>query len=339
MTRIAAFLSGFYLLFTASSGVAAPEKLTIVLPAPPSASRIVASKLYLKLGAGDDWHTPVLKNGQLTLRRAALPKAAAPVRWRDDKDRLPDGVLTLGNRDIAAAWLSQPTARYGHGVLGDAIEAGALSVLMKDGRLLTHALSPEAVFEDRLARLADLTGDGRDEVIVVKSYLDAGAAVAVYKPTADTLTPLAEAQPVGLPNRWLNPVGIADFDGDGKAEVAAVITPHIGGRLTLFGLHNGRLVAELQTSAFSNHAIGSRELGLATFGEFLGDGRIVIALPDAGREAMRLVTFAGGHFADLATIRHDRDITGPVVAQDLDGDDRPELVYPLDDGRLIALRF
>ena len=30
----------------------------------------------------------------------------------------------------------------------------------------------------------------------------------------------AETPPTGSPNTWLNPAGIADFDGDGMADIA-----------------------------------------------------------------------------------------------------------------------
>ena len=34
--------------------------------------------------------------------------------------------------------------------------------------------------------------------------------------------------------RWLNPVGVPDLDGEERAEIAAVITPHIGGTLKVY---------------------------------------------------------------------------------------------------------
>ncbi|PMR68583.1 hypothetical protein CR158_22340 [Halomonas heilongjiangensis] len=37
-----------------------------------------------------------------------------------------------------------------------------------------------------------------------------------------------------MPNRWLNPVGVADLSGNGEAEIAAVTTPHIGGVLRVY---------------------------------------------------------------------------------------------------------
>ena len=148
-------------------------------------------------------------------------------------DMLPDGALSTGSRGIAEAWLTGPTRRYRHGIMGDAIEASGLRVVTSEGRTLEASLGPDSVFEDRLARLADVDGDGRDEVLVVRSYLDAGAALAVYEVRGGALRHKAEAAPIGRPSRWLNPVGVADFDGDGAPEAAAVITPHIGGILII----------------------------------------------------------------------------------------------------------
>lgn len=69
------------------------------------------------------------------------------------------------------AWLIEPTTRYNHAVLGDAIEAGGF--LVERGRKrLVFTLPPDAVFEDRRVRLADLDGDGIPEAIVVKAYLE-----------------------------------------------------------------------------------------------------------------------------------------------------------------------
>ncbi|MDE0726562.1 MAG: VCBS repeat-containing protein [Alphaproteobacteria bacterium] len=140
-------------------------------------------------------------------------------------ERLPDGLVTMGQRDIAAAWLTGPSRIYGHGVLGDAIEATGLAVKMRDGRDLSHRLRGASVFEDRRARLADLDGDGRDEIIVVRSCLARGAALAVFRVVGNRLEWVTETPPIGMAHRWLNPAGVADFDGDGRLELALVVTP------------------------------------------------------------------------------------------------------------------
>ncbi|MGB0630939.1 MAG: hypothetical protein ACPGRZ_09605, partial [Alphaproteobacteria bacterium] len=76
---------------------------------------------------------------------------------------LPDGLVAVSSRgDIAAAWYTEPTTRYGHAVLGDAIEAGGLRIRTRDGDVLDYALPQTEVFEDRAPRLADLdAGRGR----------------------------------------------------------------------------------------------------------------------------------------------------------------------------------
>ncbi len=92
---------------------------------------------------------------------------------------LPDGRVAIGTRDIARAWLAEPTTRYDHGILGDKIEAGALVIETRDGKRQTVRLKDDAVFEDLEPRLADLDRDGHDEIVVVKSSLKRGSSLAV----------------------------------------------------------------------------------------------------------------------------------------------------------------
>ncbi|WP_299481083.1 hypothetical protein [uncultured Roseibium sp.] len=76
----------------------------------------------------------------------ALPAAAEELPeavWAGSSARpeggLPDGKFAVyrpGRPDAVAAWYGSPTRRYGHGILGDAIEAGSLHVAMRN--LLAH---------------------------------------------------------------------------------------------------------------------------------------------------------------------------------------------------------
>ena len=71
----------------------------------------------------------------------------------------------------------------------------------------------EAVIEDVMPRLVDIDGDGLDEVVVVRSFIDWRPAVAILGLREGKLDLLAQS-PVGVLMRWMNPVGFADFDGD-----------------------------------------------------------------------------------------------------------------------------
>ena len=53
------------------------------------------------------------------------------------------------------------------------------------------------------------------------------------------MLPSSAATPfIGTPRRWLAPVGVADLDGDGRAEIAYVETPH---RDKVLMLENGQI--------------------------------------------------------------------------------------------------
>jgi len=247
-------------------------------------------------------------------------------------DALPDASVATGKRNIIAAWLAAPTRRYAHGVLGDAIEAGMVVVEDAQGKRHRLTLPSNAVFEDRYARLADLDGDGRDEIIVVKSTLTKGAALAVLALAPHGLEIAAQTPPIGQAHRWLNPAGIADYDGDGHNEIALVVTPHIGGRLEFWEYRNRKLQRKARLYGFSNHVIGSRAQKMSASADFDGDGVTDLALPSQDRRALRIISLAGGAAMETAKIA----LPGRVVTEILLM--RRAMVMGLDTGQLVILR-
>lgn len=269
----------------------------------------------------------------LSLEKMPLPPPVAP----DDEARLADGMVTSGDRGIHSAWLIQPTRRYAHGALGDDVEAGGVAAHLADGRVVRLSLGADAVFEDLTPRLADMDGDGRDEILLVKSTLERGAALAVIAPANGGLRIAAESQPLGQPNRWLNPIGTGDFDGDGRIEAAVVTTPHVGGTLRTYEMHAGRLLQDFALAGFSNHALGSRQLGLSAVLDVSGDGVPDLAVPGNDRRVLKVLTLASGRFRTLAVIDHGAAIATDVVVRDLDGNGRQDLIYALDNRFLLAV--
>ena len=105
---------------------------------------------------------------------------------------------------------------------------------------------------------------------------------------------MAEADPIGIPFRWLNPVGAANFDGDSVTEVAAVVTPHLSGRLTLYQRGGTKFEREAECSGCSTYLIGSTVLDMSVIEDVNGDGVPDIILPSLDRDRLAVVCFAGG---------------------------------------------
>jgi hypothetical protein len=251
---------------------------------------------------------------------------------------IPQSSATDGKHDIRSALFAGPTVRYRHGILGDAIEAGVLAVERRDGDRVLFVLDEESVFEDLTPRLHDIDGDGRDEVVVVRSYLDWGAALSVFGLRDGELVQIAEADPIGRPHRWFNPIGAADFNGNGQVEFAAVITPHIGGWIVLCR-HDGRHLREIgRWPGYSKHGIGSTVLRMATVVDANGDGLLDITVPTHDRNVLKAVTLIDGELAELQSVSNASAITTSIVAVDLDGNGLEEIIYGLDNGSLVVIR-
>ena len=273
----------------------------------------------------------------VSLDRLPEPKSAATTGRRPGM--LPDGVVARGAGTIRAAWLTGPTRRYAPGVLGDDIEASGIAVETAAGEVLSLTLGPDAVFEDRIPRLVDLNAVAGTEVLLVKSTLSKGAALALVAPADGKLSVVAEGEPIGIPYRWLNPVGVGDFDGDGRLETAHVETPHIGGTLVLSRRERDRLVEVRRVGGFSNHRMGSRVLGLSMVLDADGDGVPDLVVPDDSRTRLRIVTFAGGRFRELARVDLGAEIASSLRRAEIGRDGRKGIAFRLTDGRVVGLVF
>ena len=124
---------------------------------------------------------------------------------------------------------------------------------MEGGQTRRFTLPETLVYEDTAPRLADLTGDGLPEVLVVESSLTKGSRLAVYSARGR----MAATAHIGDRNRWLAPVGAADLDGDGRVELAYVETPHLGKVLKVVHLSGDTLTPVAELAGLTNHRPGS----------------------------------------------------------------------------------
>ena len=282
----------------------------------------------VRVRAGGRWYAVERKNGRVVLRFLDAP--APPTL---PERALPDGQVVHGSKDIRRAWLADPTTRYDHGVLGDKIEAGSVVVETRNGTRHTVNAGPDAVFEDLRLRLADF-GDGHDSIVVVKSYLKRGSSLAVIGNRRGRYEVVAETPPIGRPHRWLDPAGIADFTGNGKADIAFVRMPHVLGQLELWTFDGNRLSKRDQMPNFANHIAGTRALNMAAVADFNFDGVADFALPSLDRSRLRLVSF-GPHPQEIKSL--------PLPAKAVTnfgmvgGKGAPAIVFGLADGTLVAL--
>lgn len=241
------------------------------------------------------------------------------------QQRLAQSQATSGVGDIAWAWLGSPTLRYPHAALGARQHAASLHVLasLPHVQLQTYLLPLHRVFEDRVPRLVDLDGDGREEIILIEADAFLGAALVVFGLRNGVVVELARGPHAGSSFRWLNPVGVADFDGDGFLDLASVSTPHIGGVLTLHHYRPPRLEPYARTTDVSNHRMGEVEQQLAVIVPKSGQ-RPAILIPDMQLTALQALRWdAPGQWTELAR---------PLALQA-----RVESFTPLDGGGCLRL--
>lgn len=228
-----------------------------------------------------------------------LPRAA--------QQRIPQSQSVAGSNSVAWVWLGSPTRRYPHSALGSTVHAGSVHAIVRtpagSWREQVYELPLHRVFEDRVPRLVDLDLDGRDEILLIESDALRGSSLVVLKTTIDgDLSEWARGPYAGSTFRWLNPVGVADFDGDGQLDIASVTTPHIGGTLILHHVQAPELRPFAKMMDVSNHRMGALEQDLAVI-VTLPDTRPTIIVPDMTRRALHALRWdAPGQWKELADL-------------------------------------
>ena len=206
-----------------------------------------------------------------------------------------EGVLTDldgdGALDLFAVWMSphegddQPgdqagwlmALNDGHGVL----ELKRIEEVAVTGQSITDSetggMTVSLVSLEVLG--ADLTGDGRDEVAMYIS--NAGSAVEVWSIGAELQVEVL----MQIESRWLGDV--ADWDGDGKAELfVGTSSREEGSTLEVWGVEQG--VWTVETAAAAERHV------LNQVGDFTGDGTLnVLWAPIFGRASTWIVGALG----------------------------------------------
>lgn len=213
---------------------------------------------------------------------------------------------------IAKARYTAPVERYGHFALGRPHEYARVSASTSAGRKLELQLPENEVFEDLAPRLVKLAPGEPATLLAIVSRRDAGSRLVLIGLNGGRLAISAQSAAIGTQNRWLNPVGAADLDGDGRAEIAAVITPHIGGTLKLYRRQGADLIEIAALAGFSNHVYGTSELALSMPLEM--DGHMRLLVPDATRLLLRIVSLQEGRLVETGRCALSAPVTGPIEA-------------------------
>ena len=232
-----------------------------------------------------------------------------------DIDALPDARLV--SSDGLVAVLTEPTNRYAHGVLGDTLEAAAVTVLDPSAQSIVQVVDFESdVVEGVAPMFADIDDDGVAELVVTLSNADGGARVAVVSESGGIF---AETEPIGQASRWRHQIAVGPLGPDGETELVEVITPHLGGIVTFHRLEEGELVEVASIPGFTSHVLGSRNLDMAVVADANGDGRPELVIPTQDRQELAGLQRSADGVEIVWTVPLGSQVVTNLAAADLDG--------------------
>ncbi|AXG09344.1 hypothetical protein DU484_05375 [Haloplanus rubicundus] len=223
----------------------------------------------------------VATNGDIVVRRDGTPT-------RLDADAPTDGRL-VRVADGRYALYGGRTTRYAHGALGDTVEGSRLLLIdAVDGRIeAAVTLDAPTVFEGLSPLVADLDGDGDDEIVTTVADSADGARIRVYDAEGTELA----TGPVYGPG-WRHQLCVAPFGPDGRPELAVVRKPHVDRTVEFYRLDDGLSVTATH-EGYASHTYGSRNVDGGLAADLDGDGRPELLVPTADRRTLAAVRRTG----------------------------------------------
>lgn len=172
---------------------------------------------------------------------------------------LPDTELVSvdmdGDSQEDIAFMSDPSNRYRHAVLGDDLEGITVTVVHNTLEpLASFTLTDPFVFEQR--RVIPFKLENKQGLLATRSSDRSGAGVILLSLEEGALVVSAESASIGTGFRWLNLFAAKD------GFAYAVRTPHIGGAFQRYSLADASLSIEPFHLGVTNHVIGARNLDL-----------------------------------------------------------------------------
>jgi hypothetical protein len=234
-------------------------------------------------------------------------------------DALPDARL-LTDADGNILLLSSPSQHYDHGILGDTVEAGSITMVATQPEphvVRTIPIPEEKVVEGIAPIWADITGDGEKEIIVTLSDYGQGAQLAVVSEAGELL---AQSDPIGQSYRWRNQMAVGPFGPKGEIELVDVLTPHINGVVEFFQLQGERLEIVASVPGYTSHVIYTRNPDMGVAGDFNGDGRPEIALPNQQLDAIVAIQRSADGAAVAWQLPLDGELSTNLAAVPLESD-------------------
>jgi hypothetical protein len=241
-----------------------------------------------------------------------------------DVGALPDAkILTVGDELLL---LGDRTSEYPHGALGDELEAKSIvrvGGLPNEPKVSRITLPRGDAIEGIAPIWADLSGDGKRDIVVTVSNLADGARLVMFDERGNTV---AESSPIGTGFRWRHQIAVAPIGPSGEIELVTVRTPHIGGVVEFFAVRNGALELITRLRGYTSHRIGSRNLDMAVVGDFDGNQALELIVPTQDRQMLGAISRVeagaeviweleiGGHIVtNIAAVRTGGDLLALAV--------------------------
>lgn len=213
-------------------------------------------------------------------------------------------VSTTDEKTRYALYAGETDDRYTHCIMGDCLEGSTLVVLEwnENSQELSVVLQINDLLSDGDAVYEGLgpmwTGDidanGVGDLLTTVSKSGGGAQLRAYLLKDDgqlALKASAQSEYIGSSARWRHQLAAGPFGANGEFEIWNCQTPHIGGIIQAHRLSNPftgsyQLTKVASTSAYTTHAIGSRNLDTALVGDFNGNGRFELAVQTQSRDTL-----------------------------------------------------